>query len=61
MSKELWSVIAVTSFWCWVACVLLFIWKSFPRLGVFQSRPAMIWGGASVVSAGVWMLALRLA
>ena len=61
MSKDLWSVIAVTSFWCWVASVLLFICKSFPRLGVFQSRPALILGGASVVCACLWMIALRLA
>ena len=61
MSKEFWSVVAVSSFWCWVASCLFFIFKSFPRLGVFQSKPALIWGGTAVACAGLWMLALRLA
>ena len=61
MSTELWSVIAVTMFWCWVTSSLLFMFKAFPRLGVFQSKPALIWGGTSVVCASLWMIALRLA
>jgi len=56
-----WPVIAIIMFWGWVASTLLFIFKAFPRLGVFQSRPALIWGTVSVVCAGLWMLALRMA
>lgn len=61
MSTELWSVIAISMFWCWVASSLLFMFKAFPRLGVFQVRPAIIWGVTSVLCAGLWMVALRLA
>jgi hypothetical protein len=61
MTSEAWSVIAIIMFWGWVASCLLFIFKAFPRLGVFQSRPALIWGVASVLCASLWMIALRLA
>jgi predicted membrane-bound spermidine synthase len=57
---EAWSVIAIIMFWGWVASSLLFIFKAFPRLGVFQSRPALVWGAVSVLCATVWMIALRL-
>lgn len=61
MSTELWSVIATCTFWCWVASSLLFMFRAFPRLGVFQARPAMIWGATSILCAGLWIIALRLA
>ncbi len=61
MTSELWSVIAISMFWCWVASSLLCMFKAFPRLGIFQARPAIIWGTTSVVCATLWMMALRLA
>ena len=56
-----WSIIATLAFWAWAACSLFFILKAFPRYGVFMRRPALIWGGLSVLLAGVWMCALRYA
>jgi hypothetical protein len=61
MHAEVWSVLAVVAFWIWIATSLLFIFKAFPRFGVFQSRPALVWGIASMLSACLWVLALRQA
>jgi hypothetical protein len=57
--SDVWSFIAVSFFWCWVAAFLFFIFKAFPQIGVFKSRQAMIWGGISALSACFWILALR--
>lgn len=61
MITGIWPVVAIIMFWGWVVSTLLCIFKAFPRLGVFQSRPALIWGVASVLCASLWMIALRLA
>lgn len=60
MSAVAWSVIAIVTFWCWVTSSLLFVFKAFPRIGAFESRPAKVWGGLSVLCASLWMIALRL-
>jgi hypothetical protein len=59
MATELWSLIAITSFWGWVVTSLLFIFKAFPAFGVFCSRAAWIWGSASVITAFLWIAALK--
>jgi hypothetical protein len=59
MQPEIWSLIAVISFWSWVITFLLFIFKAFPRIGIFQIRQAQIWGGLSLLSASLWVIALR--
>jgi hypothetical protein len=59
MSSEFWSVVAISSFWGWVITFLLFIFKSFPRYGIFKTRPALIWGSASLLCTALWIIALR--
>jgi hypothetical protein len=61
MTSEFWSIVAVSSFWCWVGTFLLFIFKAFPRLSVFQSRPALVWGSISFFCFVLWVVALRSA
>jgi len=61
MHPEMWSVLAVVAFWVWIATSLLFIFRAFPTLGAFQPRPALVWGIASILSACLWVVALRQA
>jgi len=59
MSSVFWSIFAISSFWGWVITFLLFVFKSFPRYGIFKTRPAMIWGSTSLFCAVLCVVALR--
>lgn len=59
MASDILSFIAIISFWGWVTCFFLFIFRSFTGYGVFSAKQALIWGGASVFCAFVWIFALR--
>ena len=61
MTSEVWFVIAISSFWAWVVTSLLFIFKAFPRYGIFNARLALIWGSESFFCAILWVVALRIA
>lgn len=58
-SADAWSILAVAAFWGWVALTLRFIFAAFPGAGGFRSRPALLWGLASLLAAAAWVTALR--
>ncbi len=53
-----WAVLAVTGFFGWIACAVLFIMKAFTKTGKIQGRPAVSWIAGFIVFYGLWILGL---
>jgi hypothetical protein len=56
--NELWAVVTIIGLMGWLSSTLLFIFRSFPEQGRFEKRPALVWGGALVISYAVWIAGL---
>jgi hypothetical protein len=61
MSPEFWSVVAVLSFWCWVATVGIGIASAFPKGRRYDARAALYWGGLAFVFGIIWVVGLTKA
>lgn len=55
---QFWSLVAVLSFWCWVAAVGLLIARAFPSGRHFQGSQALVWGGLGLLFAAIWVYGL---
>lgn len=49
-------MLAVASFWCWVATLGIFIARAFPKSRGFDARQAALWGGLALFFAACWAL-----
>ena len=58
MPSDIWSVVMLAGLWGWVVFMLLFIFRAFPARGVFESRPALCWGGCAAISFALWIAGL---
>ena len=58
MGHEFWSLVLVTGLWGWILATLVFIFRAFPRLGVFEPLPALRWGGLLLFFFFLWVLGL---
>lgn len=58
MAHETWSVILLIGLYGWIGSTLVFIFRAFPGQGLFEARPARIWGACVLVSFSVWILGL---
>ncbi len=51
----MWSVITLIGIAGWVSSTIVFLFRVFPGLGVFEAREARIWGLAVLVFYGIWI------
>lgn len=61
MSAALWSLLAVLSFWCWVATIGIGIARAFPKGRRYDARLAFYWGGLALVFGLCWVVGLTKA
>lgn len=61
LASQLWSLVAVLAFWCWVAAVGLFIARAFPTGRRFDRNQALVWGGLALVFGVCWAYGLTRA
>lgn len=61
MAEQFWPLVTVLAFWGWVGAVIGLILTAFPAKGIFHARPALVWGGAALVSFALWIVAMRMA
>lgn len=53
-----WALLAVAGFFGWVICCFFFIARGLTKTGVFQTGPALLWGGGFILFYGLWILGL---
>jgi hypothetical protein len=58
MVNEGWGFICVVGFWGWVLATVGFIFKGFPSGGVFNARPAALWGGIIALFFIIWIVGM---
>ena len=58
MSHDFWSVILIAGLIGWLFSVVMLIFRAFPRKDVFVAASGIRWGGLSVLSFAVWVVAL---
>ncbi len=58
MGHDLWSLVLVTGLWGWIVATLFFIFRAFPRHGVFEPAPALRWGAILLFFFFLWILGL---
>jgi hypothetical protein len=42
----------------WILSAIIFLFRVFPRRGLFEAREARVWGAAVLVSYGVWIVGM---
>jgi hypothetical protein len=58
MGHDIWSLVLVTGLWGWIVATLIFIFRAFPRRGVFEPVPARRWGATLLFFFFLWILGL---
>lgn len=58
MSNEIWSAVTLIGLFGWISFMLVLLVKAFPGRGVFEARPACIWGAAVLISYGIWIVGM---
>ena len=58
MSDGVWSIVTLIGLAGWIISTMVFIFRAFPARGVFVARQARIWGGALIVSYGIWIVGM---
>lgn len=54
-----WKVLLmVAGGWGWAMCAFQFFLRSFPRRDTFDSRQALRWGGAAILSFAIWVVGM---
>ena len=58
MSHDFWSINVIAGLLGWLFSVIMLIYTAFPRKDVFVVASGIRWGGLSVLSFAVWVVAL---
>lgn len=58
MPDQWWAVVAQLGFWGWILAVSGLILHAFPARGVFNRRPAALWGAAFLVLYAIWIIGM---
>jgi hypothetical protein len=58
MINEWWALLSIAGLGCWIGCLLIFIYRAFPRRDMFQAAEGLPWGLGFVVSFAIWIIGM---
>lgn len=58
MRYDYWSFVLLAGLWGWIISTIVFIFRSFPERGVFDSSVALKWGVCVLLSFSIWIVGL---
>jgi hypothetical protein len=61
MGHDQWALVLLVGLWGWIVSMLGFIFRTFPRQGIFEAGPALRWGGSVLFFFALWVVGLLAA